>query len=277
MSQADRLIATAVKELGYAEKRTNAQLDSPTANAGSANFTKYARDLDALGTFYNGPKNGFAWCDVFVDWCFVETFGAELALKLLCQPQKSTGAGCTYSAQFYKAAGRFVKTPQPGDQIFFTKDGSKTSNHTGIVERVDGVKVYTVEGNTSSAAGVVANGGAVCRKSYALTSASIMGYGRPNWSLVPETRTSRQIVQDAAGLSDGTMDYLAAYRWGKDLLDKLAAAIRIGAVVAAGQGWTSRQLVQAAAGLSDGTMQYLEDYRWGKDLLDKLTAAITKQ
>lgn len=38
-------------------------------------------------------------------------------------------------------------------------------------------------------------------------------------------RTSRDIVQQAAGLSDGTMAYLARYRWGKELIDKLAAAI----------------------------------------------------
>jgi len=220
----ERLLAVARAEIGYCEKRTNAQLDSPTANAGAANWTKYARDLDALKTFYNGPKNGYAWCDVFVDWCFVQSFGVDLALKLLCQPQKSTGAGCTYSAGFYKTAGRFFAAPEAGDQIFFTKDG-KTSNHTGIVERVDSEKVYTIEGNTSGASGVVANGGSVYRKSYGRRSTVILGYGRPDWSLVPETRTSRQIVQEAAGLSDGTMDYLAAYRWGKDLLDKLATAI----------------------------------------------------
>lgn len=226
MNAVERLLTVARAEIGYCEKRSSAQLDSQTANAGSANYTKYARDLDAIKNIYNGAKQGFAWCDVFVDWCFIETFGVELALKLLCQPQKSTGAGCTYSAQFYKAAGRWQTGPQPGDQIFFTKDGGKNSNHTGIVERVDGEKVYTIEGNTSSASGVVANGGAVCRKSYALSSASIMGFGRPNWSLVPETRTSRQIVQEAAGLANHTMDYLASYRWGPELLDKLAAAVK---------------------------------------------------
>ena len=225
MKAIDRFLAIARAELGYCEKRTNAQLDSPSANAGSANYTKYARDLDALKTFYNGAKQGFAWCDVFVDWCMVEAFGVTLALKLLCQPQKSTGAGCTFSAQFYKAAGRWQTKPQAGDQIFFTKDGGKTSNHTGIVERVDATTVYTIEGNTSPASGVVANGGGVYRKSYKLTSASILGYGRPNWALVPDARTSRQIVQEAAGLADGTMDYLASYRWGTDLLDKLAAAL----------------------------------------------------
>ena len=38
-------------------------------------------------------------------------------------------------------------------------------------------------------------------------------------------RTSYEIVQQAAGLADHTMKYLSDYRWGKELLDKLAAAI----------------------------------------------------
>lgn len=221
----ERLIKTASDEIGYCEKKSNAQLDSKTGNAGSANYTKYARDLDAIKFFYNTPKNSAPWCDVFTDWCMVETFGVELALQLLCQPQKSTGAGCTFSAGFYKSAGRWFTSPQPGDQIFFTQD-RKTSNHTGIVERVSGDTVYTIEGNTSGAYGVVANGGMVCRKSYPRTSQLILGYGRPDWSIVPETRTSREIVQEAAGLENKTMDYLAAYRWGTELIDKLAAAIK---------------------------------------------------
>ena len=43
--------------------------------------------------------------------------------------------------------------------------------------------------------------------------------------LSPRRKTSREIVQEAAGLSDATMRYLENYRWGKELLDKLAAAI----------------------------------------------------
>ena len=58
--------------------------------------------------------------------------------------------------------------------------------HTGIVVAVGGGKVTTVEGNTSSAAGVVANGGAVREKSYSINYSQIGGYGRPDYSLVPE-------------------------------------------------------------------------------------------
>ena len=187
MTAIERLVAIAQAEIGYLEKATNAMLDDKTANAGSNNYTKYARNLDAIGNFYNGPKNGYAWCDVFVDWCMWKTFGLEMAKKLLCQPDNSLGAGCTYSAGYYKSNGRFFYSgPQVGDQIFFTSDGGKTCYHTGLVTEVKNGRVYTIEGNTSSASGVVPNGGAVAAKSYNVTSTSIAGYGRPDYSIIEE-------------------------------------------------------------------------------------------
>lgn len=176
----NKLIKIAEAEIGYLEKASNASLDSKTANAGTANFTKYARDLDAIPEFYNGNKNGYAWCDVFVDWCFVKAFGVEEAQKLLCQPDESAGAGCTYSARYYKNKGQFHKSPKAGDQIFFGTEGNVT--HTGIVYKVDSEKVYTIEGNTSGASGEVSNGGGVCKKSYSLSYNRIYGYGRPAYN-----------------------------------------------------------------------------------------------
>ena len=178
-----KVITLALAEVGYLEKKSDDQLDNQTANAGSANYTKYARDLDALGDFYNGRKQGYAWCDVFVDWLMVKCFGEEAALKLLCAKPKSSGAGCTYSLNYYIAAEQFHKRgekPEVGDQIFFGAVGN--SNHTGIVYKVDDTTVYTVEGNTSGADGVVPNGGAVCKKSYLRSYSGIAGYGRPAYN-----------------------------------------------------------------------------------------------
>ena len=176
-----KLLNIADAELGYIEKRTNSQLDSKTANAGSNNYTKYSRDLDAIKGFYNTVKNGYAaWCDIFVDWCYVQAFGVEKAKELLGQPMYSCGAGCGFSAGYFKGKGQFyTENPQPGDQIFFIRGGSIC--HTGIVYSVDKYNVYTIEGNTSSAPGVVANGGCVNKKSYPLGDACIYGYGRPDF------------------------------------------------------------------------------------------------
>ena len=168
---ASAVIKTAIAEIGYKEKRTNAQLDDKTANAGAGNYTKYARDFDQKWpNWYNGPKNGFDWCDMFYDWCMVTTFGYQEALRLTCQPEKSAGAGCTYSLGYYRAKGQFhTSNPKPGDQIFF---GGSTSDvdHTGLVEKVANGRVYTIEGNTSEM---------VARRDYALSYSYIVGYGRP--------------------------------------------------------------------------------------------------
>lgn len=185
MTGAEKVVATAEAQIGYLEKKTNSQLDDMTANAGAGNFNKYARDLDAIGTIFNGRKNGFDWCAVFVTWCYVKNFGAEMAQKLLCQPPRSLAAGVRYAANYFKQKGRFYTTgPQPGDQIFYYGSDTSIWQHTGLVEKVVNGRVYTIEGNTSRASGVIPNGGGVARKNYPLNYSRIAGYGRPDWSLV---------------------------------------------------------------------------------------------
>lgn len=185
MYDRQRVIDIALAEVGYLEKETVDQLDDKTANAGDANRTKYARDLDAV-KFYNGKKQGVAWCDTFVDWSFYTAYGLEAALKLTCQALGSAGAGCRYSRSYYKKKGQLFDTPEPGDQVFFwPKDRSDPNKvqHTGLVYAVDDTYVYTVEGNTSGANGVVWNGGGVCKKKYKLNYNRLAGFGRPDWNM----------------------------------------------------------------------------------------------
>lgn len=178
-----KLVDCAMSQVGYLEKRSNAQLDDKTANAGSANWNRYARDIDSkYPSFYNGKKNGYSWCDIFVDWCFIECFGYEKALKMLYQPTKSAGAGCQYSANYYRAHNAFYRQPQVGDQVFFGDYGNE--GHTGIVIDVAGSVVTTVEGNTSGGYGVDSNGDGVYIKRYNINTQYIPGFGRPNWEVV---------------------------------------------------------------------------------------------
>ena len=180
------MIKLAEAEVGYLEKASNKNLDSKTGNAGSNNYTKYARDLANAG-FFNGSKQGYAWCAVFVTWAAWMLCGQDRsrAEKLLCHTGPY-GASCTSAAQYYKQAGRFYTTdPKPGDQIFFFDAARTCAVHTGIVVDVDDTCVYTVEGNTSSAAGVVENGGGVFNKRYAFDYNRIYGYGRPKYDAEP--------------------------------------------------------------------------------------------
>ena len=193
---ARKVIAILVAEVGYLEKASNAQLDDKTANAGSNNYTKYARDLDAIEGFYNGRKQGSAWCDVFVDWGFVQAYGAETAKALLCQPSESLGASARYSSQYYRNNGQFhTANPKAGDQIFFGTSGAET--HTGIVIGVTSTTVYTVEGNTSPQTGVVENGDGVYTKRYDIADERIVGYGRPKYDeIIPEQGEQNKMPLD---------------------------------------------------------------------------------
>lgn len=156
----EKVLNLARSEIGYHEQGDN--------------WTKYAQDLDRTN-WYNGPKNGFAWCDIWYDWLFWKCFGDPLGREMICQPTGSAGAGCLYSAEYYKSAGRWRATnPEPGDQIFFTYAPGEYS-HTGIVESVSNGTVTTIEGNSSDQ---------VARRQYTLWSSNIAGYGRPRWELV---------------------------------------------------------------------------------------------
>lgn len=207
------LIKIAEAEVGYLEKKSNSSLDTKTANAGYNNYTKYARDLNKAG-YYNGNKNGYAWCDVFVDWCFYQLCGkdAKKAEAIICQTG-DYGAGCIFSARYYRNAGRFYTSPKPGDQIFFGKKGNES--HTGIVYKVDATKVYTIEGNTSSASGVVANGGAVRKKSYSLSYSKIVGYGRPKYDAEPKKEEPKK------GEPQNTGELTVTGKWDKATTTRL--------------------------------------------------------
>lgn len=181
MTAIEKLLSIAEAEVGYLEKKNSNSLYEKTANAGSANYTKYGYEMHKLYPItMDYPA---AWCDAFVDWCFVQAFGKDMATKLLHKFDDYT----VNSAGYYKNNKEWYTSPKIGDQIFF-KDSKGGICHTGLVYNVDSTYVYTIEGNTSSATGVVANGGCVAKKKYKLTYDRIAGYGRPNYSIIQEKK-----------------------------------------------------------------------------------------
>ena len=164
--QVQELIGYALSQVGVAE--------TPKGS----NKNKFALMIDTqFPDFYNGKKNGAAWCDVFVDACFLTCFGEEETLRLLCQPKKSCGAGCKFSAGYFKDKKQFDNNASVGDQIFFY-DSKGEINHTGIVYKVEGGYVYTAEGNS---------GDEVKTHRYAASNKKIAGYGHPAWKEEAET------------------------------------------------------------------------------------------
>ena len=182
VSQAVALLTAWHKsQVGYLEKATGNMnyLSSKTANAGSANYTIYGYKMHQLCPAvmdYPAP-----WCDAYYDCGMVEVFGVEKAKKLLHGFNDYT----VESANYYKKNGQWhTSNPKEGDQIFFL-NGSGIC-HTGYVYKVANGYVYTIEGNTSGASGVVSNGGGVAAKSYPLSYNRIAGYGRPDYSILAD-------------------------------------------------------------------------------------------
>lgn len=93
-----------------------------------------------------------SWCMAFVYWCVKE---AELQVRMPGQagfrhPLVKTGGVLKQwnevEKQFGQPKCKFT-TPQPGD--IFIMDYGKGFGHTGFVEKVEGDKIHTIEGNTN--------------------------------------------------------------------------------------------------------------------------------
>lgn len=182
MSEIKKVLEIANAEVGYLEKNSRDQLGEKIANAGDKNYTKYAEEMDALKV-YNGPKQGYAWCNVFIDWCFYKAVGVDRARELLI----GFSAGCTQDYNWFKSKGQIVSNPQIGDLVFFGD-----TSHIGIIENVDNNRIYTIEGNTSNKAELIINGGQVAKKSYLKSSKYIYGYARPKYNIQIEENSKNE-------------------------------------------------------------------------------------
>lgn len=167
MTAIEKIIDTAMAEVGYLEKRSNASLYDKTENAGSGNYTKYWAEVKR-------DYQGQPWCACFVTWVFVQAFGRGKAEKLL---RHYPYVYCpTMSGLFTLNAN-----PKRGDIVIFKHGGTFT--HTGIVTSVDGDYFTTVEGNTSGGSTIIANGGAVCAKGYYNSNLPGTKFCTPDWSI----------------------------------------------------------------------------------------------
>lgn len=167
MSALQRIIDIELEEVGYIEKASNANLDSETANKGLNNYTKYSRDINALGL---RGYQGSAWCCTHQFWVEVQAVGLEQALKNWHMTKASyVGYNCFDTYNKFAAAGKTSKKPKLGCLVVFT------FSHIGRVIDIDGDYIITVEGNTSAAT-YERNGGKVAKKRYKYNDSKIKGY-----------------------------------------------------------------------------------------------------
>ena len=176
---------------GYLEKKSDAYLDDFKKNAGYDNYTKFARDVNSWG---QPGCQAQPWCAEYQFWKLVNVLGITRALQIM-------GGGfynCKSITNHAKSNGTWRKSPKVGTLIIF-----RNGSHVGSVRGFNGSVVYTNEGNTSSAAGVVANGGAVRNKSYAINDSAIDGYVWIDWGSEGQT-----VAWKATGTATSTVDDL---------------------------------------------------------------------
>lgn len=148
MNEREAIVAKAVSQIGYKEKGNNDTI---------------------YGAWYG--MNYQPWCMMFISWC-----AAQCGISTSTIPKL---AYVPYCMDFYQKQGRYkakgTYRPEAGDLILY---GS--NSHIGIVEKVQGNTVFTIEGNTS-ANGNSSNGDGVYRRSRALSDSWIKGYCLPDY------------------------------------------------------------------------------------------------
>lgn len=104
------------------------------------------------------------WCACFVSWCADKS-------GLIASGNVPKFSLCSDGVSWFQGKNKWQSggtTPTAGMIIFFDWNHDGTSDHVGIVEKCEGGRVYTVEGNSSDQ---------VRQRNYAVDYASIMGYG----------------------------------------------------------------------------------------------------
>lgn len=126
-------------------------------------------------TWYSG-KNA-PWCSEFVLWCAWKTFGdsyknffkRSAAAHYVQTGVVEKGGSWILNGSFAKNAASAAKC-RPGDIFTTDKDHDGIANHIGIIEKVSGTTIYTVEGN---------HGDKVAKDKRSIS--NIFRVARPNW------------------------------------------------------------------------------------------------
>ncbi|MDL4817540.1 CHAP domain-containing protein [Actinomadura opuntiae] len=154
-----KLLDVAQKQLGYAEH--------------GSGYTKfgdwYAQHIDGDHDSYFKTA---PWCDMFLAWAADKAGVAEQAGQF---------ASTVEHAQWFKDHGAWGHTPEPGALVFYDWAGSGDMDqidHVGIVEKVDGHTLHTIEGN--------ADGYKLMRKTRSMD--DVVGFGYPGKIHVTEAK-----------------------------------------------------------------------------------------
>lgn len=152
-------------------------LDVARGELGRTEWPPGSNNVKYNTAYYGHEVSGDAWkwCLVFLWWVFREA-GERMAFF-----GGAKTASCGTLLRWYQEQGLTapVSQVQPGDIVILNFSGTQETQHCGLVERVEGIYITTLEGNTSEA-GSQSNGGMVCRKTR--YPSQIVGVCRPQYT-----------------------------------------------------------------------------------------------
>lgn len=167
-------------------------------------------------------------------WC--ATYASAIGIECGLTDIMPTECSCSKMIELYKKLGRWMETDSykpsadGGDLVIYdwedngVGDNKGNPNHVGIVVSVSGNTIKVIEGNKDNA---------VAYRNIAVNGKYIRGFCIPNYAskATAEKYTKAQIdaakkeVKTKTGLSDATIKYLMDYKYGEDLIIKLANAM----------------------------------------------------
>lgn len=144
------ILSVALAQRGYREDpinrtRFSAELDEVFGRVTLASGTRAWRNFIANG-------RGMEWCAIFCAWAHWKASGA-------LPPLPDGGFFTPADLNAWRRLGRVVTTPEPGDFVYYLRNG--TPYHVGLVIEVRGNRYSSIEGNTSPTTVVNPDGGGV--------------------------------------------------------------------------------------------------------------------
>jgi hypothetical protein len=210
-AQLEKLLNVARGEIGTVESPAN-------SNTVKYNSWYYGRAVSG---------SNYAWCSVFVLWCFFTAELIDLTWATLNTAKLAVAEGAKSWKTLAQQMNRWVTSAyKPGDVVVFDLNSNPaTIEHVGIVESVsaDGKTLTTIEGNTSfDASGSQSNGGCVARKTRNI--ALVVGAYRPPYAAdvvvqTEATPTPAPIPAPTPAPNAPTADASAPSSWATDAWD----------------------------------------------------------
>ena len=182
-------------------------------------------------------KNGYYVCktklglDTILDWC---AFAVSAIMKdcgfigkytdgvhSFASDEARYGDG-KYGTFFLKGS----KTPQPGDLIMFRYSSLSpiddySASHVGIVEKVEGNIITTLEGNVEGSGDNWAETSTFKRKTRYLSDSSVYSFFRPNWKNTTQTSTGATTTKKTSDVDTIAKEVIAGKWYSGDMRKQL--------------------------------------------------------